>query len=418
MTSSSCKGPPSKQARLSKSLAVASGQQVFRLQQLAAGGLGSTKPSGAFRRKVQKILEAPRQCFVQLRADTAEGDPIYYWVADVARLLTYVVDNSPSYKKCFLRAGSELSIILNADEATAGNTLATSPSKKAMLFYVAIAEVGHLKSVETWLPFGMITHNDLSQVDGGFSAVCAQVARHMYPMLNKALNIAGQQVVLSLKAFIGDYEGVCRLLSAKGAAALKPCCLCMNCVSSASEVGKIDNHFATIATPKLSAFHVHTTAELSATYESLLQEGRDLPRGEFDEMERQFGFILHPKSVLCCPIARSVLGVEKIIIDPLHCYWANGIAAQELLLLVTCLEERYGITLDALASSVSGVSWRCSSKQFSSPSSRKFLFHKPLWQGNFYRESAETHGPRETHKTTWRKTATTFGSRKGPHTRT
>ena len=34
------------------------------------------------------------------------------------------------------------------------------------------------------------------------------------------------------------------------------------------------------------------------------------------------------------------------------------------------------------------------------------------------RESAKAHGPRETHNKLGEKTATTFGSRKGPHTRT
>ena len=389
MASSSTE-PARKRPNLSKALAIASGQQVFKLQKLAAGELASTKPSGAFRRQVSKILDAPRQCFVQLCIDDLEGNPIYYWLAYLPKLLEYVVQHSSSYKERFYRAGSELNIMLNADEATAGNVLATSPAKKAMLFYVAVLEIGHLKSVEAWMPFGLITHRDLIKVDGGFSAVCAQVARHLHPLLRSGAHVAGQLRHFNLKGFIGDYEGVCKMISSKGAAALKPCCLCMNCVSSSSGVEKADSHFATIASSKFSDFHLHNTEELSAMYQRFLEKSRSMTQSELAERERQFGYILHPKSVLCCPMAREVLSLEKIIIDPLHCYFANGIASQEMVLLQQWLETTKGVTLNDLAASVRQVEWTCCSKQYRSPSARGFLFHQPLWQGVCYKGSASS----------------------------
>ena len=224
---------PSKKQCLSKSLAHASAQLVFKLSRLADGKEAS-KPSGAFRRKTAKVLEPVKNVFVPITMADDTGEPVCFYAADLEALLNYVMTNSPSYKEALLGAGQHLSLVWYSDETTGGNVIATSQSKKSTLFYLAVYEVQHLRSPEAWLPFSLVPIMDLHLIPGGLSAISAKLCNHLSQWLANGVNLAGKHFTISIKAVVGDYDAIIRLFGAKGAAALKPCCLCMNCVSRVS----------------------------------------------------------------------------------------------------------------------------------------------------------------------------------------
>ena len=57
------------------------------------------------------------------------------------------------------------------------------------------------------------------------------------------------------------------------------------------------------------------------------------------ELEKCFGFHLDPRSLLADVVARADLPLEAVVNDSMRCYFRNGVASQEVNLLVTCLAE-------------------------------------------------------------------------------
>lgn len=380
--------PPCKKQCLSRSLAHASAQTVFKLQQLALGKLNSSdsKPSGAFRRKVEKMLEPAKNCYTQVSMFDANGKSVSFSVANLEALMNYMAEHSATYRDALSSIDSQqLSFLWYADETTGGNVLATSAAKSSTLFYIAAYEVQHLNSAEAWLPIALVTARDLRLIPGGLSAVCAKLVGHFSTWHFGGLRVVGRHFRVSFKAFVGDYDAVEKLLAAKGTAALKPCCLCMNCVSRQSDVPAQDSYFQSITCTKFHQFRLYKQHELNESYDRLLAEAPGLNKGDRDEQERIFGFYLDSNTVMASASARNFFTLDKIVLDSMHIYFANGVCAQELVLLQQALQTRLGINLEQLCQSIQEVEWVCQSSNFRSASARKYLFHPPLWSGSMYK---------------------------------
>ena len=379
--------PPSKRQCLSKSLANASGQLVYKLSRLAEGKQPSSKPSGAFRRQVAKVLQPMKDVYVPITMADSNGEPVCFYAGNLESLLDYVLTNSPTFKEAVLAAGQHFSLIWYCDETTGGNVLATSQKKKSTLFYLAIFEVQHLRSPEAWLPWALVPVMDLHLIPGGLSAVTAKLCRHLSHWLENGVHVAGRHFTLSVKAVVGDYDAIIRLFGAKGAAALKPCCLCMNCVSRTSTTDQADDYFRRITCTSFETFEPLRQSELNDVYDGMLLTMAGLSKAKREEQERVLGFTVDPTTVLACPTARDVLRIDRVVLDSMHIYYSNGVAAQELLLLQAALETKVGVTLQQLSDSAQEVAWTCQSLKFRPPSARKHLFHESFWQGNVYKGS-------------------------------
>ena len=382
---------PWKKACLAHSLIHTSAEVVFKLQRLASGqeAYSLPRPSGAFQRKVRQILEPPKNCFVPLSIDSAEGESIHFWAADLDKLMSFVIEKAPNYKAALLSSPStSLSFIWYADETTGGNVLATSQNKKCMLVYMAVHELKHLNSSCAWLPFSAIPHKDIQLLPGGFSEYCVALARHFFQCQAKGLQLAGRHYTVSLKAWLGDYEAVSGLLGGKGAAGLKPCCLCMNCVCKGSDVVHHNDLFKDITCMKIEEFQPYNQMELNQAHDYLMTSNSALSVARRDEVERQFGFRLQKNTVLATPVARDLFRLDRCILDSMHIYFSNGIASQELILIQQALLRNHGTTLADLKKAVAQVSWQCASPKYRSPSAQKWLFHESFWAGTVYKGDA------------------------------
>ena len=378
---------PSKKQRLSKSLAHASAQLVYKLSRLAAGKEPASKPTGAFRRQAEKAFGPAKEVYVPITMADQNGEPVCFYDANIESLFNYVAARSPAYKEALLSAGKHLSLLWYSDETTGGNVLATAQNKKSTLFYLATAEVQHLRSPEAWLPFSLVPIMDLHLIPGGLTAISVKLCDYLSHWLNNGVRVAGVHFTLSVKAVLGDYDAIIRLFGAKGAAALKPFCLCMNCVSKTSQTDRADTYFRRITCSNIEEFQLLQQAELNAVYDHMLATVPSLPKGEREEQERILGFTIHPTTLLASTRARDILSVDKAVLDSMHIYFSNGIAAQELLLLQAALETKVGVTLQQLCASAQEVAWTCQSLKFRPRSARKHLFEQSLWQGNVYKGS-------------------------------
>lgn len=368
---------------LQQSVAYASAQQVWKLQRIAEGKDPRVKPSGAFKRKCAAALQPCAQCFEEVLLGG-----IAFSVAKLDMLLAYVCHEIPAYKDAVLRA-NRLSFLWYCDEATGGNVLATSQSKKATLWYVAVYECGHFNSPSVWLPFCCIPSMDLSVLPGGFSAVTECLARRFEGWRRQGLSLCGKHFPIELKALIGDYDAICGVYSAVGATGVKPCLLCQNCVSKHQRDNLIHHHyFKPVTCFDFSLFQEYDFAELCETYDGFLQQFPRMTQTAQKEAQRLLGYTVDPRSLMASSTARQEFPLQKVLLDSMHIYFSNGIASRELLLMQAHWERCSGQTLEALLAAVLSDAWSCQNKRFRSPSALKKLFHPTFWQGSCYKGEA------------------------------
>lgn len=282
---------------------------------------------------------------------------------------------------------TEYSLVFNTDEATAGNVLQTGQRKKALLCYFALREVGVLYSVGAWIPWMCMPHHEVQNVHGGSTALFSLLAKTLADQLQAPVTIGGHRCIIRITQLLGDYEGLCKMFGAKGAAAVKPCMLCVNCINKSCGLDTQDEHFKTIARPIFKDFLQTDPDELHAWYDEVVQQAPATKKIRA-EQELQLGFQIQRDGLLASPQARQAFNLGNVVIDATHCYWANGVASQEILLARAALEDKTGISLLQLQQSVEEVAWKCSNDKLSSPSSKKWLFHESLWRGDFYKGSA------------------------------
>ena len=312
---------------------------------------------------------------------------VFFSVAKLDLLLNYVCHNHADYRDALLKA-DKLSIVWYSDEATGGNVLATSQSKKAMLWYIAVFQVGQLHTSAVWLPFCVIPSMDLRLIPGGFSAVTATMVRRFNAWARQGLHVCGKYFSLELKGIVGDYDALTDIFNAVGATGVKPCLLCQNCISK-HQTNVLDHpYFKPVTTFILEAFEPYNFDELCETYDSFLQQWPRMTQAAKTEAQRLLGFSVQSTGLLACPNARSSFQLNKVILDSMHIYFANGIASRELLRLQTAWQSVTGIDLPTLAARAAGDGWVCENPKLRSPAALKRLFHPSYWQGTCYKGDA------------------------------
>ena len=274
------------------------------------------------------------------------------------------------------------------DECTGGNVLATNSSKKSCFFYIAVKQLAHLQSADCWFPHSMVPSRDVTDVAGGVSSVTASIVRHLHLQRQEGVSINGVRYTLNLQLYIGDYDSVARVFLSKGASGLHCCALCANVVAAWSDVPSFDGHFLTISSDEVEHFQVYDPTELYAVHDELQSQINNMTKAQKQEKETQFGFGIHEQSLLSCQTSRTLLSIDKVVYDSHHLYFANGVAAQEILLLQKQLASDLHLELSRIQESVCEVPWACNNSSFSSVSGRKHLFHPSLWRGVFFKGSA------------------------------
>ena len=390
-----------KRQRLSEALAIVPFNKFDKIRKLLQADVAEGEPSqstgraadGYGKRSARRVLQPAFDAFASLTVTGQAGSrisDISFWCADLERVLEYVLQRCEAYSAAFAAAcdpHKKILITLYGDESTGGNVLQVASSKK--VFFPYFAAHGCLSPLleVAWLPYSCIPARDLALVKGGFSAVMASLCRDFQRQMEKGITIKGVRYALELHAYLGDYDGCTRAVGAMGAAALKPCMLCMNVLQRQSELPRMDGSFVGVGCSETRRFQPLTQADLERMYDDKLElvNGSAAKRKQFETL---FGFHIMTESVLGCAVARKVLPLRKVMYDTLHNYYANGILALEVLLLLGKVEELTGIGLPEIRSSLMDVTWQTSSAAFRAPSARRFLFHDKLWQGDFYKGSA------------------------------
>ena len=383
--------PPNKRTKWDHVLAKLPCKKLWAVLQKLENRNAEEQPSGAFKRKAKKVFQPADACFKRLHAEGISGSPVLFYAACIEPMLNYLCSWAPDLKQRLLHAGenSTLDILICADETTGGNVLATSSSKKQLLFYWSIQQLDELQRPNAWWPLACIPARDVKLMEAGWSGLCVAILRHLQSQrLEEGFLFFGQALRCKIKAYCGDYDSLRLIYSSKGAAARKPCLLCQNIVDRTCEAAAADDYFQDISCSNTEAFVRIQASELHSAYDELLVDTRDKSQAFKKDVEKKFGFILNAKSLLATPATRDLLTIQHVMLDSCHNFWAKGICSTELVSFQTALQKHCGLTLEMLQASIAEVEWHCADKNLQSPSSRRFLFHESLWKGDCYKGEA------------------------------
>ena len=172
---------------------------------------------------------------------------------------------------------------------------------------------------------------------------------------------------------------------------LRPCFLCSNCVSKTSEAGERDPTFRTIAEGRMSKFVPLRQPEIEDYMDRCLAKLPRMTRASLELRERCIGFHINPRNLWNSPEGKSLLQLNSCCNDSMHCYFANGIGSQELLLFWKAARDRMGIDLEQLQEAVLEAGWKRSTQHRREGQTAywlKRLFRPKLWEGVLYKGSA------------------------------
>ena len=193
-----------------------------------------------------------------------EDRPVIIYVANIPKMLQNLMQRCEAFalhvsntaKQC---PGLKMNMVIYNDEATGGNVLSVVGAKKASLWYFGIKELGFLWSDQLWHPLGLIQHAQFQDIEGGFSAATAAIIRAILQQNVETgfpLQFPDGMSILRLRiAFmLSDLDSVRYALDAKGAAGIRCCPFCLNCIKKNTDLNKYDPFFQVITSSNFEGF--------------------------------------------------------------------------------------------------------------------------------------------------------------------
>ena len=244
-----------------------------------------------------------------------------------------------------------LSAIVYADEVTPGNPLRPENRRRFWSIYVGLMELGAvaLSYEQFWIPVGVLRTTKVAQLRGGLS--------HAFSMLLKSILFDPSQLAemgmpidlgqgpqllrLRIARLLGDESALKTILSAKGAAGLRPCILCRNVVALRSDLVSPGCGLVEVSCSRHDQFDAATDQDLWQAWDDLAAQRPVLTKARFELLEKSSGLTYNELGLLGDAILRRHFQpASAVTFDFLHCYLQGGVAAQELsAFLSRCHEE-------------------------------------------------------------------------------
>ena len=361
-TSTSLGCTPGKRRRvecLQAALAHGSESAVWRVQTLLQGR-ESKQRSGAFKRQTATALAPYMGCVIDLEVPAAEGPPVRFAMSNVKELLRLMSSECQSFCQWLRQQAQPMQCVIAHDETTAGNVLATDARQKIMSVDLSFTGFSSMQtSALAWLPLACISCEDVARARGGASEVTAEILREWHRQsLGDLFLVGASSVSLELAIFVADHDAQRDTFCCKGSAGLR-CCMFCSCVSKASKAGKLGDGFHSIEEHRLEVFEPVDPSEVEKLILQCMaqKDSGQWQKGQVDALEKALGFNLCEDGFWACPIARRLLPLSKVMNDSMHCYFANGVAAAEVNLLVATLRDKLGVDLQAIKVAIQDGGW-------------------------------------------------------------
>ena len=251
-------------------------------------------------------------------------------------------------------------LIVYSDEVTPGNVLSPHNQRKFHAIYFNFLEVRkHIYSEFSWLMAGAILSIEVANIEGGLSGVMKALLESLF-VGDTSVRFAGitldfggevgtRRVFIELHAIIADADALRAMFAFKGAAGLKPCFKCRNCVLAGHGVDS-DGFHVSHATHQINAFVRETDAGIFRNSD-IVRAGcaQAANNAERDAIEKAIGMNDEPAGVLQShalrPFLRPSSGVRY---DPMHCALANGTVSWEVQCFIDVTRAELGQYYGAL----------------------------------------------------------------------
>ena len=303
---------------------------------------------------------------------------VWQWtIASPYLVLKHFIERCPVFRDMFFRttsatiaAHAPLSIILYHDEFTPGQILKPDNKRKTTCFYFTFLQFGEfIRSEFAWLPIAALRHTIAATVNGGIGTATRMVLRSFFCAQENfstgvVLPLAVPTLVFAkLLCIIANESAIKQTYGVEGASGLLPCLKCKNVVLADHEVLENDsaNYFVDIAAT--GGFDYTTDAEVWQKFDKLVAlKAAGANKSKMDQMEKVLGVNLVSAGVLGDMELRAhVLPITNTAFDSMHCLFSNGIASQEMHLILQLCSQHLGISFSHI--------WRLGAKQAGEPKS-------------------------------------------------
>ena len=361
------------------------------------------KTKGTFIQEVKEHLQPARDCFdagFLLPKNPEEDEPIPFPVANLQKLLNLISEQCPSFRHGLRSAlqqnGWCLRPVLYADECTPLNVLLPTNKMKATLFYISFLDMDQVLSSElAWLPLAFILHDHVDVVSGGMAGTLKKLVEHLHEQNRWGFSLRFDKDLHWCKLgeffFHGDLDSIRSSFALKGSAGLRPCPHCNNIIKKGSNLIEFDDehYFLEISSGKENHFQKNSDQDVFQAIDSLARQANDLSKMQLKDLEKRMGLNMEPESIWFDANLRSILPPSRIIYDPMHVHYSNGIANVELALLFERMEKQTPFNKGNLLASCLQADWKChgmGSKP--SKSHLRLLFSEKLFGDYVFKGSA------------------------------
>ena len=196
--------------------------------------------------------------------------------------LWYHYHNSPHYASVVCNAlqhfpctpANPWRVIIYQDGVDPSDGLANNHSRKSCVFYWSFVEFGMhaLAHEHVWGTVCVIRTSDATKLDGDIGCLTHMVLEQFFGPIHDirlvGVSVAGCHIVAEVGVILADEPAIKEILSCKGHAGNKPCCLCLN--ASLHNAKGIPLHLlcgwaaVSIATTSWDAFNKHTDETIRA----------------------------------------------------------------------------------------------------------------------------------------------------------
>ena len=350
-----------------------------------------------YKRKVRD--ELPSDCVLKVPVGPDEtGKMVHIAVTHLPKYFQYMAVRSVPFARRLLSVvdrsmGSLLQPLLYWDEVVSGNPLAPHSAKKVAIGYVTLSELQQRQKEEVWFPLFIAQHTSLESVAGGFSKTMREVVlllQSFHMEHGIALELDGYhrwlRVNLMQGYFIADFDAIRATFAWRGSASIKACFACKNVCKKGSNLRDEEGYITEISETEWAKLDLWSDQEVFDLWDLMARETGNMNKKQQERLEKISGYNFHAGAVLANPIARQILKPTQVLFDPMHIYWASGVAAWEVVQFMAVLSTKSDFKCEDLQAAIQNTPW-CTSGQ-KSKAWRKKLAESQRFTGDGYRGSA------------------------------
>ena len=290
------------------------------------------------------------------------GGTLHWQIASPSKLLKLFLQSCPAFRDMFMLTAAAtiakhepLSMILYHDEFTPGQVLKPDNKRKTTCFYFTFAQFGDfIRSEFAWIPCGALRHTTASLVNGGLSTAVKVVLRSFFfgaenfatGAVMTLADMGNTIVFAKLFCIIADESAIKHTYAVKGASGLLPCLKCKNVVLANHGILENDRSQYFVDISAIEGFDFTTDADLWEKYDKLVAlKAGGANNAKLEQMEKVLGVNLVPPGVLGdLALREHIKPISDTAFDPMHCLFSNGIASQEMHLILEQCEQHLGIS--------------------------------------------------------------------------